>query len=329
MPGLLARKDNGELRWYPIFQRAGQYTFLPSKEHGQPETGFKVGQGFKFEKYLPGYWMRPTDPSRKRRIGGGNSLVVLEKDGDLKFYPFVGNTFMVDGAGRRVGRGFKASWDYIVAEWTGNGTSDLLVRDDDGDLRLFPWDGTQFVELHGKEEVGEGFKREKYTHLLPGYWSGGRFPDLVVREKDGDLHLYPFDGTTFKHGQPRRIGRGFDEDYTHYFVDEWMGHGGPDLIVRHKNGDLIRYPFGRKLEQGLPVFDDPPYTKVGRGFKDNWLYIACHMRTPGRPDLIVCDDDERLRLYPFDGEKFVDLPDSQKFVGRGWKFTHIWDFYPE
>jgi len=328
MPGLVVRKDNGELKWYRFFNRGSQYTFYPSKEHGQPETGKKVGQGFNLVKYLPGYWMSDVSQREKKRIGGGNSLIALEKDGALKYFPFVGESFMVHDSGRTVGKGFSADWDYVVAEWTGSGKSDLLVRDDQGRLRLFVWNGREFTDLGGQEKVGDGFDKSRFTHFLPGYWTGRSVPDLVVREKDGDLFLYPFDGKSFKdQGKPRKIGAGFDNDFTHYWVDEWMGHGLPDLVVRHKNGNLIRYPYGRKRKDGELVFDDPPYLTVGKGFKDKWTYCVGHWRNPGRPDLIVCDDDHRMRFYPFDGNTFMELPEDQKIVGRDWEFTHFWDFY--
>ncbi|RLI48772.1 MAG: hypothetical protein DRO73_08360 [Candidatus Thorarchaeota archaeon] len=330
MPGLVVRKSNGDLRWYPFFRHGEKFSFYPDKDYGESETGFKVGRGFNFVKYLPGYWMPAPSPVPHRRIGGGNSLVVLEKDGDLKFYRFEEMTFFVKNTGHRVGRGFKAEWDYFVAEWTGNGTSDLLVRDEDGHLRLFPWNGEKFVDLGREEKVGDGFHKDRFTHLLPGYWTGREFPDLVVREENGNLWLYPFNGKTFKgQGKPRKIGRGFGDQFTHYFVDEWMGNGTPDLIVRHKNGKLIRYPYGMfDSSKDYYHFSDPPYATVGRGFKGDWVYIVGHWRTPGHPDLLVCDNHHKMRFYPFENGEFVELPKSEKYVGNDWKFTHFFDFYP-
>ncbi|MEM2141715.1 MAG: hypothetical protein QXQ81_00445 [Candidatus Thorarchaeota archaeon] len=329
MPGLVVRRSNGELRWYPFFDRGTHYTFYPSKEHGQPDTGFKIGTGFKFVKYLPGYWIKSARPG-PRRIGGGNSLVVLEKDGDLKYYPLVGGTFMVQNAGRTVGKGFSENWDYLVAEWTARGMSDLLVRDDEGRLRLFPWDGTKFSDLGKEERVGEGFDRERFTHLIPGYWTTDSIPDLLAREKDGDLILYRFDGKTFKvKDKPRKIGAGFDKSFLDFWADSWTGKNSPDLIVRKKNGELILYRYGKIQKDGEPGFEDPPYPVVGRGFKDKWTYLVGHYRTPGRPDLLVRDDRNNMRFYPFDGKVFVDLPENQRIVGSNWDFTHMWDFYPE
>ncbi|MFW9908657.1 MAG: hypothetical protein ACFFEF_08780 [Candidatus Thorarchaeota archaeon] len=327
MPGLVVRKDNGDLHWYPLFRQDQKFTFYPSKDYGQRETGFKVGRGFNFEKYLPGFWMTGGQMEGRRRIGGGNSLVVAEKDGDLKFYRFENETFLVSGTGDKVGKGFKSSWDFYVAEWMANGTSDLLVRDEDGDLRLFPWDGKEFRDLGRSENVGKGFKKDKYPDLFPGYWRGGKYPDLVAREENGSLWLYPFNGESFRDaGDRERIGRGFGDQFTHFLIDEWMQNGTPDMIVRDKGGSLKRYVFGR---QGNDFkFEDGPYETVGKGFHDDWTYLVGHWRMPGKPDLILRDDDDNMRFYPFDEGEFTDLPKGDKYIGKGWKFTHFWDFYP-
>lgn len=330
MPGLVVRKDDGELKWYPFFKQGEKFSFYPSKDYDQKKTGFKVGVGFHFEKYIPGYWIQESGLRHKRRIGGGNSLVVLEKDGDLKHYKFENETFRDSGRGERVGRGFHKEWDYYVAEWTGNGTSDLLVRDNNGRLRLFPWDGEHFEDLGRKEEVGHGFNKDKYPLLMPGFWTGGSTPDLLVREENGSLWVYPFNGETFKgQGRPEKVGRGFGGDFTHYLVAEWTQNGFPDLIVRKKNNELKLYRYGM-IKEGKDHlhFADPSYPTVGRGFKGDWIYLVGHWREPGRPDLILCDDDHNMRFYPFDGEEFVDLDRGDKKVGKGWRFTHFWDFYP-
>ncbi len=328
MPGLVVRKNNGDLLWYPLFERDGHITFFPPED---VETGIKVGDDWKFAKYLPGYWEPGHTVSYRRRIGGGSGLVVLEDDGDLKYYPFKNETFFVEGTGRRVGRGFLPEWEYFVAEWTDNGTSDLLVRDDEGRLRLYPWNGREFEDLGRSKFVGEGFFKKDFPDLLVGYWEGKRFPDLVARKENGELYLYLFNGVTFKdQGKPRRIGRGFGDSYTHFFVEEWTGNGTPDLIVRKRNNELILYKYGKlDPERQYNVFAEPPYPVVGRGFKNDWIYLVGYWREVGRPDLIIRDDNNNLRFYPFENDAFVDLEDEFKKIGKGWKFSHLWDFYPE
>jgi hypothetical protein len=327
MPGFVVRKDNGDLRWYPLFQVGSNYTFYPPDD---VKTGEKVGDNWDFQKYLSGYWDPGHASSFRRRIGGGSGRVVLEEDGDLRYFPFRDGTFFVDDTGRRVGRGFLAEWDYYVAEWTDNGTSDLIVRDDEGKLRLYPWNGREFDDIGRSKFIGEGFEKEEYPDLLPGYWRGQNFPDLISRRENGDLHLYPFNGRTFRdQGRPDRVGRGFDDDYTHFMAEEWTGNGTTDLLVRKKNKDVVLYQFGPlDPDKDHNVFADPPYPIAGRGFRDDWHYLPGFWREDGRPDLMVCDDDDNVRFYPFEETEFLDLEKDLKRVGRRWRFTHYWDFYP-
>lgn len=329
MAGLVVREDNGNLKWYPFFKQGTKHTFYTSKEYGHHQTGFKVGRGFHFDKYLPGYWQPVPAKESHRRIGGGSDLIVLDDD-DLKYYRFERRTFMVDDTGDKVGRGFNTEWEYYVAEWTNNGTSDLLVRDDNGHLRLFPWNGQEFQDLGGDENVGDGFYQDRYPHIFPGYWRGNTYPDLLVREENGDLWLYPFDGKTFKdQGKPKKLGRGFDDKFSHYLIDKWVGNGTPDVIVRNDDDELILYPYGMyDKDKDHHVFADPPYKRVGRGFKEDWKYTVGHWEKPFTPSLLVCDDDNEMRFYPFGQNGFIDLDKDDKYVGQGWDFTHFWDFYP-
>ncbi|MFO7837681.1 MAG: hypothetical protein R6V83_13645 [Candidatus Thorarchaeota archaeon] len=329
MPGLIVRKKNEDLKWYPLFDVDGYPTFYPPDD-SNAETGKKVGNGFDFKEYLLGYWEPNRLPREGRRLGGCTSLIVLEGDGDLKYYRFKEYTFYHRGTGDKVGRGFSEKWDYYVAEWTGNGTSDLLVRDDDGHLLIYPWNGDDFEDLGRSKKIGDGFYQDKFPELYPGHWTGGSTPDLLVREDNGDLFVYPFDGRTFKgQGKPRKVGRGFDyDDYTHFLIGHWLNNGTPDLIVRKDNDELRLYPYGRvKPDKDYNTFADPPYERVGRGFKGDWIYLVGYWRKPGQTDLIVCDDNHDMRFYPFEKGTFVDLDDDYKHIGRDWKFTHFWECY--
>ncbi|MHA1613611.1 MAG: hypothetical protein ACTSYJ_02130, partial [Candidatus Thorarchaeota archaeon] len=215
MVGLIIRKNNGDLKWFPLFLDEGKYKFYPPKGK---KTGREVGKEWNFKEYLPGYWTHASTASHRRRIGGGDSLVVLEDDGDLKYFPFREETFIHRGTGDKVGRGFNDTYDYYVAEWTANGTSDLLVRDEDGNLRLFPWNGKEFKDLGRKEQVGSGFGKKKYPDIYPGYWSGGSTPDILIRKDNGDLVVYEFNGETFYKQRNYKVGDNFKAKHYEYLL---------------------------------------------------------------------------------------------------------------
>ncbi|MFW9926722.1 MAG: hypothetical protein ACFFDM_08155 [Candidatus Thorarchaeota archaeon] len=322
MPGFVIRKDNGDLKWFPFFQYDdGRYRFYAPKGK---KTGTEVGREWHFLKYIPGYWMPGESPTYRRRIGGGSSLIVLDENDNLRHYPFRNETFMFRGTGDRVGRGFYEELDYYPAEWLANGTSDLLIRDEDGDLKLFPWDGREFKDLGRKEKVGNGFDKNKVPNIYPGYWTGGQFPDIMIRKNNGDLIVFPFDGESFYGKKDFKIGHGFKEkDYPHLLVGHWLGNPTPDILAyRDKRLYLFTY-------DGKDDFSNKEYLyRSDKDFREDWTYLVGHWRTPGRPDLIVVNGSNDLQFYPFEGQELVDLKGDRQ-VGNDWKVSHFWDFYPQ
>jgi hypothetical protein len=316
MPGLIVRKVNGDLNWFPLFDYGDKHSFCPPPGE---ETGTLVGEDWFPDETLSGYWTPGQSQDQRRRIGGGSSFIVLQ-DGILRYFPFKDHTFMVPEAGRIVGRKFRPALDYYVAEWTNNGTSDLLVRNEDGDLSLHPFDGHSFVDLGKKEKIGRGFTKEYAPEIYPGYWTSGSSPDLLVRTDNGALVVYPFDGKTICDEKKFEVATGFGKDYSLLLVDEWLRDGSPDIIaLRH--GNLILFPYI------FNSFKGNPQATVGTGFSSDWFYITGHWRGSGRPDLVVCDPMKRIKFYPFDGGKMVDLGPSTQ-IKANWKATHFWDFYP-
>ncbi|MGY5864456.1 MAG: hypothetical protein RTV41_07610 [Candidatus Thorarchaeota archaeon] len=320
MPGLVIRNNNGDLKWFPFFHyEDGRYRFYPPKGK---KTGREVGREWEFLEYIPGYWTPGALPSHRRRIGGGSSLITLDDEGDLRYYPFKEETFLHRGTGDRVGKGFDSSLDFYAAEWLGNGTSDLLVRTDDGDLKLFPWNGKEFKDLGRKEKVGNGFDRRKVPDIYPGYWTNGNTPDIMIRKDNGDLIVFPFNGESF-YGQDRiKIGRGFKpKDYPHILVGHWLGNPTPDIMAfRDKRLHLYTY-------SGDDFSTNEYSYRSDKDFRKDWTYLPGHWRTSGQLDLIVVNNSNDLQFYPFEGGGLVDLKGDRQ-VGNDWKVTHFWDFYP-
>lgn len=325
MPGFVIRKDNGDLEWYPFFHyEDGRYRFYPPKGE---KTGREVGRDWHFKKYLPGYWIPGVPTSPRRRIGGGNSLVVLEEDGDLRYFPFREETFMHRGTGDRVGKGFRDTLDYYVADWTNNGTSDLLCRDEDGDLRLYPWNGKEFKDLGGKEKVANGFGKKKVPDIYPGYWTGGNTPDILIRKDNGDLVVFEFNGETFYKQRNFKVGDDFKEKhYQHLLIGHWLGNQTPDMLA-FRDKRLRLYPFGTNPKKDHFTFTDKQTWESDKDFRKDWKYFVGHWRTIGKPDLITVNKSNDLWFYPFDDGVLKDLRGDRQ-VGNDWKVTHFWDFYP-
>jgi hypothetical protein len=193
----------------------------------------------------------------------------------------------------------------------GDGTSDLIVRNEDGELRLYPFLEGSFHGHFGGKRVAHGFH---HTHYFVGNWTGCGTDELLVRTEDGDMLFYPFrDSTFYGHGDGMKVAHGFD--YTHYFVGNWTGNGTDDLLVRTEQGDMLLYPFdnGTFYGHGGGV-------KVGRGF-DFTHYLVGNWTGDGTDDLIVRSENGDMLLYPFRDGTFYGHGGATK-VGEGFNYTH-------
>lgn len=239
---LMVRQENGDLRLYPYEME----TFY------LPDSGKTVGKGFNYTHYHSGNWT-------------GNStddLIVRTSNAEMLLFPFENGTFDGPDAGKQVG----TDWHYthfFVGNWTGTDTHSTIIRKSNGDLYLYTFENKTFGS-GGK--VGENFN---YTHYFTGDWTGNGTDDLIVRKANGDLHLFPFENQTFfVPGAGRKVGEGFN-NYTHYFVGDWINNGSFDLIVRQANGVLYLYPF-----ENQTFFVPGAGRKVGEGFNYSYYWVG-------------------------------------------------------
>ena len=122
-----------------------------------------------------------------------------------------------------------------------------MIRKDNGDLIVFPFNGKTFYG-QDKIKVGDDFKSKHYPHLLIGEWLGNGLPSMLAY-RDKRLHLYPYgtvnpkkDHLTFTDDYKWRSDKDFREDWK-YLVGHWRTPGKPDLITVNKSNDLWLYPF--------------------------------------------------------------------------------------
>jgi hypothetical protein len=95
--------------------------------------------------------------------------------------------------GKIVGSGWNFT-HYLVGNWTGDGTADLIVRKSNGEMWLYPFrNNTFYVPGYGKK-VAEGWN---YTHYFVGNWTGDGTDDMIVRDSSAYMLLYPFRSETF------------------------------------------------------------------------------------------------------------------------------------
>jgi hypothetical protein len=106
---------------------------------------------------------------------------------------------------------------YFIGSWTGDGTDDLITRDNAGTLHLCPFRNGTFYGNGCGTQVGHGFHAANY---LVGHWTGDGTADLVIRDSTGTLSLCPFRNDTFYgNGCGAQVGHGFHA--VSYLVGDW------------------------------------------------------------------------------------------------------------
>jgi Zn-dependent metalloprotease len=229
-------------------------------------------------------------------------LVVRSSDARLWLRPFDNGIF---GAPKQVGHGWYFT-HYFVGHWNNDyPTLDLVVRDSNGNMRLYPYRNETFY-TYGSITVGQNFN---YTHYFVGNWTDNGTDDLIVRDSSGYLWLFPYvEDVGF--GTGINLGGGWN--YTHYFVGNWSGNGTPDLVCRDSSGYMWYYRF----ENGTFA----SRKRVGNGWNFTHYFVG-NWTGDGTDDLIVRDSNGNMRLYPFRNESFYSIPGSGKIVAAGWNFT--------
>lgn len=179
-----------------------------------------------------------------------SDLIVRDSNGVLYFYPWDnGLGFSTSIAGTQVGHGFNFT-HFFVADWNGDGTADLICRDNAGTLRFYPFRYNTFYGNGGGTVVGNRFGFQDY---FVGEFTGDNLPDLVGRLSNGNLLMYPFFYDTFiGNGGGRVIAGGITQP--NVFFGDWSGLTGfNDIIAITSNGRVDYYQYniaGRQVTSG-------------------------------------------------------------------------------
>jgi len=265
---------------------------------GALEAPKMVQRDLHYVDYLVGNW-----------TGNGKvDIIARAANGDMFLYPFDGNSYENGLAGRKVGSGFAGYTHYLVGNWLGDGTDDLIVRTDSGDMLLFNFSNNAFSR--------EGIKVANGLHSLDymvGNWTGTGTDDLIVRVGSGDLLLFPFQhGTFYVPGAGQKVGTGFG-GYTHFLVGNWTGDGTADLVVRTRTGEMLLFPFRNNTFRVAGAA-----TQVGHGI-NSVDYFVGDWTGDGTDDLIVRTYSGNLHLFLFRNGTFYNQ-NSGKMIGSGFNY---------
>ena len=163
-----------------------------------------IGRGWQVIDTLisPGDWDGDGHPDLlarwKAQYGQGNSLYLYRGNGRGGFL----------GAPTPLGTGWGVMKHIAAAgDWDGNGTQDVVAVDRwTGVLYFYPGDGTGGF-APGRVVVGRGWLA--FDRIIgPGDWNGDGINDLIVGQGNGNLWLYPGNGSKGLQ-TARKIGAGW------------------------------------------------------------------------------------------------------------------------
>ncbi len=176
-------------------------------------------------------------------------------------------------------------------DFNGDGHADVLARDAQGGLWLYPGNGTG--GWLAKVKVGTGWS--SMTALVaPGDFNGDRHADLLARDAQGNLWLYPGNG---KGGwlAKVKVGTGWGSMTALVGIGAFNRDLNPDLLARDAQGNLWLYP-GNGTGRWLPK------VKVGSGWGGMTALVGVGDFNGDRhPDLFARDAQGNLWLYSGNG----------------------------
>ncbi|KQQ89788.1 peptidase M23 [Arthrobacter sp. Leaf137] len=185
-----------------------------------------------------------------------------------------------------------------VSDFSGDGQSDVLGVDGNGDFWFYPHNGNG---LSARTKIGSGWANHK--HVMSADWSGDGAADVLGVDPAGDLWYYP--NNNYQLSSPRKIGSGWG-NFLHVAAADWSGDGQADVIGVDANGDLWYYAHsGTGLS--APV-------KIGSGWANFKQMAAADWSGDGHADVIGVDANGDLWYYGHNGN---GLSAGVK-IGSGW-----------
>ncbi|WP_158564294.1 FG-GAP repeat domain-containing protein [Jiangella anatolica] len=203
----------------------------------------------------------------------------------------------------------------LLGDITGDGRPDLLARDraaDNGTLWIYPNTGATSSNPWTAPRYFGGTGWNTVTELILGDLTGDGRPDLLARDRRGELWIYPHGGATSSYPwtEGRRwAGSGWSTALTLKLADV-DGDARPDLVDHERDGTLWIYA----TNGAAPI-------RVGGDWSDTDVLATGDVTGDGRPDLVSRDAAGDLWLHPHDGATTSDPWTTRRPAGPGFAWA--------
>jgi hypothetical protein len=244
---LLARVAGGQLSLYPNNGTANPWT-----------SSISAGTGWDaFDQLLLG------------DVNGDHRADLLARDpnrdgGDLWIYPNSGATGVDPWTVPRiwVGDGWNLATAMALGDITGDGNTDILVRDSAGTLWVYPGTGATTGSPFTVPRTWAGTGWNTARTLALADVNGDGLADLIDQESDGTMWIYLTEPSGVTAPPPIQV-TGDWSGANAIAVGDVDGTGHPDLVTRDSTGALWIYP-----NNGSTTGD--PWTSAPRQAAGDW-----------------------------------------------------------
>ena len=170
--------------------------------------------------------------------GRDDVLIRHRKTNRWYYYPLNGRR-VVAGRGQ-AGLTVSRSWRFkAIADLTGDGHDDVLVRNDDGRWYYYPMDGRRAVAGRGFADLSANVD---WRFAGAGDLDADGNDDVLLRRPDGRWYYYPMDGRHHKAGQQRVASITPNLDWRFAGIGDFNADGTDDVLLRRFDGHWHYFP---------------------------------------------------------------------------------------